>query len=86
MSDDDLHPVVGGFVAMIAMAGGAFSLWCTYIAFAGGTLPLLGWKMEGSVGEGLVGLFIVSPIVSMVAYWIAMLIALPLGAIFRSSR
>jgi len=84
--DDELHPVVRAFVAIAAVAVGLFSLWCTVIAFVGGTIPLFGWEMDGGIGTGLLWLFIIDPIVITLGYWAAMLIALPLGAIFRSDR
>jgi len=75
--------VVGGFVTLCAIAVGVFSLYCTYLAFAGGTVPIFGWELEGSFGSGIFWLMFVTPTITTIGYWIAMLIAMPLGAIFR---
>ena len=84
--DDELHPLVGAVVGLIAFTCGAFSLWCTVVAFAGGTLPLLGWNMKGSVADGVLWLFIATPILSTLGYWAAVIITMPLGVIFRERR
>jgi hypothetical protein len=36
-------------------------LWCTVVAFTGGTLPLLGIYVDGGVGFGLLWLFVIGP-------------------------
>ena len=84
--NDDMHPVVGSVVAIIAVATGAFGLWCSYLAFAGGKAPVFGWQFEGSAGAGFTWLFFITPLITTVGYWIAMLVALPLAAVFRSDR
>lgn len=84
--EKDVHPIVGAFVAVSSVVVGGYSLLCSYIAFAGGTLPLLGWELQGGVFQGLLWLIVVTPVVSTVGYWICLLLALPLGAIFRSRK
>jgi hypothetical protein len=84
--DDDLHPVVRTVMGLLTFAVVGFALWGTFVAFVGGTMPLLGWELEGSVGQGLFWLFVVDPIVTSVGFWIAMLIRLPLDAVFPSRR
>ena len=80
---EDIHPIVSIWVVLFSLASGLFSLYCTYIAFVGGTIPLLGWELDGGAVSGVLWLVFVTPLVSMVAYWIAMLVTLPLIAIFK---
>lgn len=86
--DDDLHPIAKVLVTITAVATGIFALWCTVIAFTGGTLPLLGWNMDGGVGAGLLWLFVIDPIVTAVGYWLSMLIVMPIALLLsrRQSR
>ena len=44
---EDIHPIVSIWVVLFSLASGLFSLYCTYIAFVGGTIPLLGWELDG---------------------------------------
>ena len=81
--DGEPHVVVRTLVSVCAFATAAFGLYCTYLAFAGVVVPIFGWELEGSVGSGLVWMFFVTPLVTMLGYWLAVIIALPLGAIFR---
>jgi hypothetical protein len=83
MNDDDLHPVVRVVVTVLALATFAFAGWCTVLAFIGGTAPIFGWELEGSVGQGLLWMFIVTPIITTIGYWASMLVAMPFMAIFR---
>jgi hypothetical protein len=66
---------------------GIFGLWCTVIAFIGGTLPLLDVHLNGGLLPGLIFLFIGEPLVTTLAYWAVMIVLLPLAALTaRSSR
>lgn len=77
--ENDLATLVGkGLAALTALAVGAYSLWCTWIAFAGGTMPLLGWEVSGGIGTGLFWLFIVDPIIITIGYWLSMLAVIPI--------
>ena len=82
--DGELHVVVRGFVNLCALATAAFCLYCTYLAFAGGVVPIFGWELEGSAGAGFTWMLFVTPLITTVGYWVAMIIALPLGAIFKA--
>jgi hypothetical protein len=75
---DDLHPVVKIFAITSAVASSLFGLWCVGIAFVGGTIPIVGWELEGDLFTGLLFLFFVEPIIVTIGYWLAMMIALPL--------
>ena len=76
--DDGLNPV-SKVVAFVVMALSTVWLtWCTIIAFTGGTLPLLGWRVDGGLIFGLFWLFVLDAIAMTVAYWVSMLVALPL--------
>jgi hypothetical protein len=83
MDTDDLNPAAKGMAIFLSLASGIFALWCTIIAFAGGTLPLLGWKMAGGIGAGLVWLFIVDPILIGICYVVSLVIVVPLGLLLR---
>ena len=75
---NDLHPVVKFIAIAGAIASSIFGLWCVGIAFVGGTLPLVGWELDGGLFTGLLFLFFVEPLIVTVGYWLAMVIALPL--------
>lgn len=51
-----------------------FSIWCTVIAFTGGFIPLLGWRLEGDFGTFLLWVFIADPIILGIAYLANMLV------------
>lgn len=76
--EHEIHPVTKALAAIPATATVIFSLWCTIIAFTGGTLPLVGWNIDGGVGTGLLWIFIIDPIVVTVGCWVSTLIALPI--------
>jgi len=50
-------------VSIAALAAGVLSTIWTFQAFFGGTMPILGVETEGSVGFGLLWLFVIDPIV-----------------------
>jgi len=77
----DLNPVSKGIATIVVGAGVIWTIWCTWVAFVGGSLPLVGWELDGGIVFGLFWLFIVDPFVVTVAYWVSMLIALPLIAL-----
>lgn len=56
--------------------------WITVTAFVGGQAPFFFMEFDGfSLLRGLLWLIIIDPIVLTVAYWIFMLIMLPIGAL-----
>lgn len=67
---------------VIAAAAGIWGLWCTIVGFVGGTMPIIGFETEGSLFLGLFMLFIGESILMTVAYWVAMLVLMPLAMIF----
>lgn len=71
-----------GLVALSAVAAGIWGLWCTIIGFVGGTMPIIGYETEGSLGLGLFMLFIGEPVLLTVAYWVSMLVLMPVAMIF----
>lgn len=75
---NDVHPAVKLIAIAGAIASSIFGLWCVGIAFVGGTLPLVGWELEGGLFTGLLFLFFVEPIIVTFGYWLAIVIALPL--------
>jgi hypothetical protein len=66
---DGLMVVAQVIGAIVAFAIGAWGLWCTWVAFFGGTipLPLVAWESPGSFWLGLLFLFVVTPITTAVA-------------------
>lgn len=83
MSKEDVHPVVGAIVGLVAFATFIFSDWCVVLAFVGGDAPLFGWHFEGSFGQGLLWLLVVTPALTTAAWWITALVTMPLAAILR---
>lgn len=81
--EDEAHPVIKGLAGLAVLGGIVLSLWCTFIAFAGGTYPIIGRETDGSVVEGLVVFFIADPIIMMVAYWVTAPIAMVLSLVFK---
>lgn len=77
-SDSDLNPLSKMIAFVVASAGSVWLIWCTFVAFTGGTLPLVGWEIGGGFFFGLLWLFVIDPIAMTVAYWVGMLIAMPL--------
>ena len=84
--DDDLPMIVKAVISICAAATLVLSIWCTYIAFAGGKLPLVGWELKGGLSSGFMWLIIADPILLTLGYWASALLALPLGAIFKSAK
>ncbi|MGW6131330.1 hypothetical protein ACWFNE_15010 [Cellulomonas sp. NPDC055163] len=76
---------IGGTVAVVGVGlATLWGLWFTVVAFTGGRLPVPGdYWTTGSVGFGLLMLFVGIPILDTVAYWVCALLVLvltlPLG-------
>jgi hypothetical protein len=65
-----------------ALVLGIWMTWITWTAFAGGQAPYFPIEFDGvSIGRGLLWLIIIDPIVVTVAYWIFMLVMLPVIAL-----
>lgn len=70
---------VGVLVVLTALASQAWGLWCTVIAFVGGTMPIIGVEVEnGSLIGGLAMLLIGMPILLGIARLAAMVVLVPL--------
>lgn len=80
-----LPPIAKVIVWLTAIATVVFSGWCTVVAFTGGTLPILGWHLDGGIPTGLLWLFIVDPIVIVVCQWLSGFLLTPiiLALVFR---
>lgn len=69
----DADPQLPAFIQALAyltgIAGALWGLWCTIVAFIGGTLPIPGLdiEMEGGIGTGLLFLFIGEPLIVSIA-------------------
>lgn len=75
--DDDLHPVVKVIVAASAIGSGLIASVATVVAFRGGTVPVLGWETEGGVIEGMFAMAVGFPMITMVGYWLGLIVAMP---------
>ena len=84
--DDDLHPVVKVIAAVTAIGSGVFATVVTVVAFRGGTVPLLGWETDGGVIPGMFALIVAFPMISMVGYWLGMVVAMPLQWLLGRGR
>lgn len=69
---------VSALTMLLGLTAGVWGLWCVVIGFVGGTMPLIGIEVEGSVILGLFMLFIGEPILLTVAYWASMAVMLPI--------
>ena len=56
----------------------------TVVAFLGGTIPILGWTLEGGFIPGLLWIFIGDPIIMTIGYWVAMIVSVPVAMIADS--
>jgi len=85
MDDDTPIPlqIIGG---VLGLATAVWMTWCTVIAFIGGTMPIIGWEVEGGFGFGLLFLVVLQPILLTLAYWAFMLVMIPLMLLFGRRR
>jgi hypothetical protein len=77
MDDNEPGAATTVFAVVGGLIGAVLSTWWTIIAFTGGTMPVIGYETEGGLGQGLLWVFVIDPIVVMVMAWVFMLIALP---------
>lgn len=80
--NEDVPGWVTGLAGLFAAAAGVWGAWCIVISFIGGTMPIIGYETEGSLFLGLFMLFFGEPILMTVAYWVFMLLFMPLALIF----
>lgn len=77
----DQDPLPAWMRAVVMLAGSAFgllTLWWLVTAFTGGEMAVIGYYSEGGLGEGLLWMFIVEPIVLAVAGIAARVVLVPL--------
>lgn len=72
---------------ILGLASAALLTWWTIIAFIGGHLWPTAIEVDGSLGFGLLWLFIIDPLAVTVLYWISAAVMLPLaGASYMARR
>ncbi len=80
--EERTNPIVFIVGIPVAIALMIWTGWITVTAFIGGQAPFFFIEFEGfSPLRGLLWLVVIDPIVLTVAYWIFMLIMLPVGAL-----
>jgi hypothetical protein len=79
--DQEPHGCVTLLAMLFAVIVGIWVMWCCVIAFVGGTMPIIGLEVEGGLCFGLIWLFVISPIVEVIAYWIVFLPLMVLSAL-----
>lgn len=84
--EEDLPTAARAVGAVSGLAVVVWATWCTVVAFVGGTLPFLGWEMEGGIGDGLLWLFLIEPIVVTVAIWVTSLLVALVATVFGGRR
>jgi hypothetical protein len=70
-------------VVLSALVTAVVSTWCTVVAFVGGTMPIVGWHTEGSVGLGLLWVLVVDPIVMIASWLLTAFVAVSVTTMFR---
>ncbi|MFI9004933.1 hypothetical protein [Streptomyces sp. NPDC053541] len=78
MEDREPPAWVAALTVLLAAAVGVWGLWCVVIGFVGGTMPLIGVEVDGSVLLGLFMLFVGEPILLAVARLAATALVLPI--------
>lgn len=68
---DDVPGVVTAVGVAIVILSLVVSTVVTWLCFVGGTLPILGVTIEGSVGLGMVALVVIDPLIMLVGLWVA---------------
>ena len=84
MDRTELHPVSQFLTMVLAVAVGIYGLVCTWVAFAGGTVPLLGWHFQANPFQGLAFLFFVEPVIVTVGFWLSMIVVMPLDYVLKA--
>ncbi|MER6974484.1 hypothetical protein ACFVDI_04530 [Nocardioides sp. NPDC057767] len=77
--NDDFPAWLSVLIRLCAAAAGFWGLWCIWVGFFGGTMPIIGFSTDGSLLLGLFMLLIGEPILLTVAYWAFVLVFLPLA-------
>jgi triacylglycerol lipase len=66
---------------LFAVALGVYATWCQAIAFVGGTIPLIGWHLEGGVLTGVLWAFLGSGFISWSARLVLRLLLAMIGKV-----
>ena len=66
---------------LFAVAIGVYATWCQAIAFVGGTIPLIGWHLEGGVLTGVLWALLVSGFISWSARLVLRLLLAVMGKV-----
>ena len=66
---------------LFAVAIGVYATWCQAIAFVGGTIPLIGWHLEGGVLTGVLWALLVSGFISWSARLVLRLLLAVIGKV-----
>jgi hypothetical protein len=59
-----------------------FSLYCTLLAFIGGTIPIINLRLSGDLLTGIIFILFVDPIIVGLSYPVAIVISLPICGLF----
>ena len=70
--DDDVPAAVKLIGAVFVLASVVASTVVTWVCFTGGTIPLLGIEVEGSITLGVVALLVIDPLMMLVGLWVAL--------------
>jgi len=81
--DDEMHLITKVIMTVLGIAALVLTTWMSFIAFVGGTMPVLGWETEGGFGYGIFWIIVVDPIVLTVALWVSLLISAPFIILFE---
>ena len=71
------HPISFIVVVLTMVVMAVLSTWWTVVAFAGGTMPLIGWESDGDIVEGLLWLCVGEPI-ALIVMGLPMLVLVPI--------
>ena len=84
--DDEPHPVVKVIAALTALASSVAASVVTLVAFRGGTVPFVGWQMDGGAVAGMFAMTVGLPMITMLGYWVGLLVGLPLQWLLTRRR
>ncbi|MEN9504215.1 MAG: hypothetical protein RI958_141 [Actinomycetota bacterium] len=84
--DDEPHPVVKVIAALTALASSVAASVVTLVAFRGGTVPFVGWQMDGGAVAGMFAMTVGFPMITMLGYWVGLLVGLPLQWLLTRRR
>jgi hypothetical protein len=77
-SDPEAAALASFFGSVLCLAAGLYLPWSTFVAFAGGAVPLSNWDIRGGFTTGIVWVFVVDPVVVSMSLVLAYAITRPL--------